>query len=817
MEINIEKLKSIKGRKVNEVIETYDNIRFDDFDNGGLNSSCVKGQFPTGCADPYIMRFNGMYYLYVTTSGLDSYGLRAWKSRNLLDWEPCQGKGLPLGYVISDKDDNGRYTQNAYAPEVYYINGRFYMIISPGPAAVSEFRGHRILVADNPEGPFEAHTEQIDRRIDGTLLIDDDERIYFAHATPFGITVHEIDDSMKQLGEGALIKSSDGTGAWTEGPGFTKVGGYIFLTYTGCHYQTPGYQVIYSVAKGIDKTNIQTVADSFIRGASRVVLLNCDRDEGHVGLGHSINFMGPDLDSHYICYHNLDALYEDGMTHRSFNIDRLLIRDGVMTSVQNLSGSVLPRRPAFESYDGEGFVKEGNRYISKAMPKGCFTAEFNVMGRAKLLFAYQNQDNYCYVDFDLPGHRIVVQEVVDGKGTILGEGSLRLDYSYSDLQTIRVAYDGTLNVYFNNLLKVSAEAAIGIGRIGYEISDNSIDIGYSAFSEEANGSSDEHEYKQALAEIPATLYSKDDSMLSNPLFPLSKLKSEYSYSNGIRFAKPYEYARYRIFVKEDDGYGIVLVLPKSELGKRIAIAIDDEEPKPLVLPQAFETEEGIVKIYVEHGKVHAGPHILTIVSLESEFVLVSLSLSPLAEPFASTNDFSKGLGDIHPITGGYALFEEAGELLVEGRRDFAWISNQHLRDATIEADIRLDSVTEEKGSIGLMLRQNNYAYSDVPKQDFKDANTHIQGYYLQVKPTKVVLSRYNFGDVKSYDISSFDIDADLGQYHRYGLRIRGNCFEICRDGKLLFRASDPLAFPLGAAALYSYRCKGAYRNVIVSE
>ena len=115
MEINIEKLKSIKGRKVNEVIETYDNIRFDDFDNGGLNSSCVKGQFPTGCADPYIMRFNGMYYLYVTTSGLDSYGLRAWKSRNLLDWEPCQGKGLPLGYVVSDKDDNGRYTQNAVA------------------------------------------------------------------------------------------------------------------------------------------------------------------------------------------------------------------------------------------------------------------------------------------------------------------------------------------------------------------------------------------------------------------------------------------------------------------------------------------------------------------------------------------------------------------------------------------------------------------------------------------------------------------------------------------------------------------------------
>ena len=103
-------LDESKGYKIKDnKVRYFDNIRFNNFDNGGFDTSVVKGQFPTGCADPYIMRYNGMYYLYVTTSGLTNYGLRAWKSRDLLNWVQCQGKGLPLGYVIDNKDENGRY------------------------------------------------------------------------------------------------------------------------------------------------------------------------------------------------------------------------------------------------------------------------------------------------------------------------------------------------------------------------------------------------------------------------------------------------------------------------------------------------------------------------------------------------------------------------------------------------------------------------------------------------------------------------------------------------------------------------------------
>ncbi len=821
--INKKILEKSRGYKIDQKqVKYFDNTRFNNFDNGGLDKSVVKGQFPTGCADPYIFRYNGMYYLYVTTSGLTNYGLRAWKSKDLLNWEKCQGKGLPLGYVIDDKDENGRYTQNAYAPEVYYINGKFYMIISPGPMAVSDLRGHRILVSDSPEGPFEAHTEQLDKRIDGSLLIDDDEKIYFGHATPFGITLHDISDDLKTLGDSAMIKTTDGTGAWTEGPGFMKVRGYYYVTYTGCHYQTPGYQVMYAATDKLDKKNIESIANSFKRGANRIVLLNCDKDEGHVGLGHSINFLGPDLDSYYICYHNLDHLYEDGMTHRSFNIDRLLIQNGLMTGEQNLTGSIYPKWPFFESYGEEGFVKEGNKLLSKKSSLERFTAEFNSAngGDVKYLFSYLDEKNYCYVHFDYEGHNVKCIHVKDGFETVLGEGKLRLNYSINNNQTIRVAYDGVLNIYFNNLLKISVKAKLAPGKIGYQFEKEDIVIGYSAISSEANGSSDSHEFKQALCEIPANTYlhEKGEYQLKDEkLYSLSSLNSPYNYVKEVVFKEKYDFVRYLVNFKENTSYGIVLTINKKHLGKSLAVAIDDEETRVIKLPEMFAVDEDVVKVFVPFGNVSKGLHLLKIQNVEEEFALISFAFVPYRNEFKYENKLDQNNKGINYITNGYHFDKENKELAVEGRRDFAYISHQRMTDLIMEADIRLDSVTEPKGSIGIMVRQNNYAYSDVPKQDFKDANSHIQGYYLEVKPNKVALSKYNFGDVKSYELASKEFDNLLNQYHHYRVEIIGNTLKVFMDGKILLETSDPLPFATGAASIYSYRCKGAYRNIKVEN
>lgn len=106
-------------------VDFYNNV---DFHNYGNYQTTIEGQWPGyGIGDPFVMRFNGMFYLYVST--LDSEnGVRAWKSPDLIHWTQAQGEGLPLGYVVSPEDYTSRA---AYAPEVFYFNGIFYMYMSP--------------------------------------------------------------------------------------------------------------------------------------------------------------------------------------------------------------------------------------------------------------------------------------------------------------------------------------------------------------------------------------------------------------------------------------------------------------------------------------------------------------------------------------------------------------------------------------------------------------------------------------------------------------------------------------------------------------
>ena len=67
-----------------------------------------------GFGDPFVMRHNGVYYLYVSTKD-GEIGIKCWESYDLINWTYC-------GLCATDVR-----TKGAYAPEVYYYNGYFYM------------------------------------------------------------------------------------------------------------------------------------------------------------------------------------------------------------------------------------------------------------------------------------------------------------------------------------------------------------------------------------------------------------------------------------------------------------------------------------------------------------------------------------------------------------------------------------------------------------------------------------------------------------------------------------------------------------------
>ncbi|MBQ5788854.1 MAG: family 43 glycosylhydrolase, partial [Thermoguttaceae bacterium] len=108
-----------------------------------------------GFGDPFVLRFNGRYYLYPSTRD-DQIGVRCWSSVDLTNWRY-------EGVCCDDETSKG-----AYAPEVFRWNDAFYMITSPAG------RGHYIYRGASPVGPFERVTENFGLSIDGSAFIDDE-------------------------------------------------------------------------------------------------------------------------------------------------------------------------------------------------------------------------------------------------------------------------------------------------------------------------------------------------------------------------------------------------------------------------------------------------------------------------------------------------------------------------------------------------------------------------------------------------------------------------------------------------------------------
>ena len=840
---------------------TYDNLDYNARERGymtgtadrtdfGENSEPVgydeapalSGQYyDHGVGDPYILRYNGMYYFYSSTStrNLDNFGVRAWKSIDLVHWEKCQGEGLPEGYVLDPepRDSSVNPTNGTYAPEVFHFNGKFYMYTSQYTKAANGGEGHRVFVADDPEGPFELYSEsKIDAKIDATVLIDDDETIYYLVANSGGIVIRTMEDdpSSEQYMRGfkdnmTLIGSSNLMGGWTEGPGLKKIRGQYYLTYTGCHVGTPGYQVCYAVADSLDKTSIQTVADSFRVGAKNPMLLNCDKDEGLVGLGHSSNVMGPDMDSYYISYHNLN---NRSGPDRSLNIDRLLVYDGLMTTVHNPEESISPTMPRFYSYSSEeGFGSESGMLLSTASTNGRFTVEFNSRGDAevKYILSYRSTDDYAYVTVDYAGKQIRLVQVSGGQETELATGTLKHEFSADDLHAVRVAYDdGKVWVYFDDMCKIAADVNLKGGKIGY-MGSETLEVGYTAISDHANGSSDRAEIKQALGDTTAASYLEEGSVEGVGAYQLTGgsgmretegSESEYLGTSELYLENAYDYARYLVNFHDGGEYGMELVLNKKYCGKTICVQIDGGENQLLTIPDASAAEEDYVRVYLKKFSVSAGVRQVKIQNVGEAFAFVSFAFSKVDTSYEYTNSLSSGqVRGATFETEGFSVTQDG--MYVSGEREFMYFGEQNVNDFEMTIDISLEentSLLSSTSPIGVIFRQDNYAIDSPKKFSIAgDIEYHIQGYYMQVTKNAVKLYKNNFGNVKSYSLATSAVESVADTYYTYKISMIANTIRIERNEELIIEYTDPLAFNTGAIGLYATGGSGYYKDITIKS
>lgn len=194
---------------------------------------------PVLLGDPFIMLYDNVYYAYGTSA---NDGIEVYTSDDLREWEKAPKLAL--------HKDNSYGEKWFWAPEVYYVNGKFYMYYSAEEHIC-------VAVADSPFGPFKQSVQKPmlegEKTIDNSLFIDDDGKPYLffdRFNDGLNIWVAELEDDLMTIKTETLHPCIHVSQEWekvwprvNEGAFVTKYNGIYYMTYSANSYESPFYGV----------------------------------------------------------------------------------------------------------------------------------------------------------------------------------------------------------------------------------------------------------------------------------------------------------------------------------------------------------------------------------------------------------------------------------------------------------------------------------------------------------------------------------------------------------------------------------------------
>ncbi len=761
-----------------EVRELYEN---------SFGEDRIPGQWDTyGIGDPFVYRFNGVYYLYASTKDSE-FGVRGWKSLDLVNWEQVTGEGLQTGYVSEEA-----ITQAAYAPEVIYLDGYFYMITSPAG------NGHYVLRAEHPEGPFMAITGNFGQSIDGSFFLDDDEKLYLTRANSGNIRIAQMRSDW--TANTLTLKTLDNTqiGNWTEGSYILRRNGVNYITYTGTHVTSAGYRVGYSFSE-----DSAVASDAYTYDPKNIIL---STSPDFNGLGHSATVLGPDMDSYYIVYHNL---LNSGGPIRAYSMSRLFFNGtDMMASNVKRTGNIVPNTAAFTSHNAaEDLVADGALLLSEEATGDEFTAEWNYTGSdGKAVFAYNSSSDYAYISYD--GSNIELHKV-GAEDALLQTIELEKSHPTDVLHTFRAIYrDGKLDLQFDNMTKlIGYDIALTGGRVGYEGVASGA-IGFTGFSNYARGSSDNAEFKQG--KVFANSYDLEHSNFTNGS-ALSKIESGFvspsaktgSYDLTIKSG---DLARYLTYFEEEGYYCLSMSLPVAMMGQSVTISVDGAT-KRLDVP-TYELGEGAEYFTTELGRfaIHEGSHYVSIAS-DLDFAFNSFAFAPATDSLASFSHDLTSLGGDAMLYANVWKIKNGGHYATSGNRQLLYVGEPTISDATIEVDINFDGATAAS-TAGILLRAGSEAFST------HENNDSIQGYYIAINNAQVSLRRkdYNWTTILDSAGGTFASGVD----HTLRVVNTGNRIMVFVNDVEYLDVVDPSPFAYGHIGLYTDGAAASYKNLSIT-
>ncbi len=201
--------------------------------------------------DPFIMLHDGKYYAY-GTHGSD--GIEVYTSDNLNVWEGPLG--VNSGYALHKNDVLGE--KWFWAPEVYFINGKFYMYFSAEEHIC-------VATADSPFGPFKQEVQQPmiadEKCIDNSLFTDDDAKPYLLFDRfndGLNIWIAGLEDDLMTLKMETMTKCIHVSQPWeevwprvNEGSFIIKHNDIYYMTYSANSYESKFYGIGFATADNV--------------------------------------------------------------------------------------------------------------------------------------------------------------------------------------------------------------------------------------------------------------------------------------------------------------------------------------------------------------------------------------------------------------------------------------------------------------------------------------------------------------------------------------------------------------------------------------
>ena len=745
-----------------------------------------------GYGDPFVMRHNGKYYLYVSTKD-QSVGIKCWSGVDLVNW-------TYEGFCTREK-----ITKGAYAPEVYYYNGYFYMYTSPGGF------GHYVLRSKSPTEGFEVITDNMGMSIDGSVFIDNDGKWYFYTAGWGTIQAYDM-SSPWEMKNGGPLPGVSVCGGWTEGSMTVYHDGYYYITYTGNHVLSPSYR-IYCASSAVSPLDFEENKCPMLVNTTNDVL----------GIGHSSTVKGPDLDSYYIVYHSL----VDPLPNRNVNIDRIVFDGGTANVLgPTVSSTPMPAMPdiyhhfepgssikGWQLYGSFGSGKsgitltDGSLIVSKESLEGDFTAEYNLLSASEGamaggVFAYKDSENYGKCVFDSKNQKLIITLTASGREEVYEFDTVRSfdeDVRGDALQALQIERtQNTYTVYMNDRLTGTFESdALSGGGFGYIALGGNASFGFIGATGATEGRGGCDEYKP-VSHISGYI----------PAFEYSEGEFETSRDGGQRQVSVNEgdSISYLVYAQNGGEYDLCVVTSPDSAAS-LEISVDGKTIASFAVEKGCGVLRGIPLL--------RGGHTVTLNVKEGSARLTSLTLLRGEETknininFTSSKDGNVHSDGVWEIADG--KITSSGETLT-GKRLYG---SKNIGDCTVKVNVT------PRGNIncGLVVRATDpstitFLDHDEDVYDALDGTDWLFGYFVGLSEGRVVLGKQYYAYT---ELASASAPVKSGQTYELKAVCRGAKIEVYLDGELLISYTDPNPFIQGSAGIRTCDSRASFEAFSISE